>query len=375
MEKQPGYQTADVLIFQRYDNEKDIPEGRKIAFRDKNKKPYIMRFRRRFTIDEIDIDEAKEYIGKRVFDYQDSFKRVIELLKTSSDFQMLNQDYVNCILIDSIANIDETTDSSDVSDDDLFMVFKEEGIYNRDVKIRRDEIINDNNSCYVNLIVKRFQAAFEKAANQKKYNFKLTHKSLCDICGIEFKERDMGLSVNKSLAFFKKFNLGLHVSGAFGTVFKYKPEKRNKNINPSNLFIYILNRQCYEINDNVREFERIQWEKPVEIDNIVNSMTVSDKYNIRPESTNKELPIFFDTKDEAIGYIKSYDTASVEDKIIVTIVFNDYLDELMFGIINELKYTPEIKMMCGKITALVVNHDNVIFYITLADTKANDTDV
>ena len=32
MEKQPGYQTADVLIFQRYDNEKDIPEGRKIAF-------------------------------------------------------------------------------------------------------------------------------------------------------------------------------------------------------------------------------------------------------------------------------------------------------------------------------------------------------
>ena len=32
MEKQPGHQTADVLIFQRYDNEKDIPEGRKIAF-------------------------------------------------------------------------------------------------------------------------------------------------------------------------------------------------------------------------------------------------------------------------------------------------------------------------------------------------------
>ena len=185
----------------------------------------------------------------------------------------------------------------------------------------------------------------------------------------------MGLSVNKSLAFFKKFNLGLHVSGPFGTVFKYKPEKRNKNINPSNLFIYILNRHCYEINENVKEFERLHWEKPVEINNMVNSMIVSDKYNIRPESTNKELPVFFDTKDEVIDYIKSYDTASIEDKIIVTIVFNDYLDVLLFGIINELKYTPEVKMMCDKFTALVVKYDNVIFYITLADTKANDTDV
>ena len=176
-----------------------------------------MRFRRRFTIDEIDIDEAKEYNGKRVFDYQDSFKRVIELLKTSNDFQMFNQDYVNCILIDSVADIDESTDSSDVSDDDLFMNRKEEGINNKYVKLNRDEIMNDNNSCFVNLIVKRFQAAFEKAAIYKKFKFKLTHESLCDLCGIEYKERDMGLSVNKSLAFFKKFNLGLHAYGPFGT--------------------------------------------------------------------------------------------------------------------------------------------------------------
>ena len=234
MEKQPGYQTADVLIFQRYESDVDLPKDKKIAFRDKNKKPYIMRFRRRFTINGIDIDEAKEYIRKRVFDYQDSFKRVIELLKTSSDFQMFNQDYVNCILIDSIANIDETTDSSDTSDDDLFMNRKEEGIYNKYVKISRDEILNDNNSCFVNLIVKRFQKAFEKAAIYKKYKFKLTHECLCNICGIEYKEKDMGLSVNKSIAFFKKFNLGLHAFSPFGTIKKFKPEKRNKHLNPSN---------------------------------------------------------------------------------------------------------------------------------------------
>ena len=163
--------------------------------------------------------------------------------------------------------------------------------------------------------------------------------------------------------------------GPFGTVFKYKPEKRNKHLNPSNLFIYILNSHCYEINENVKEFERLHWEKTEDIDNEVDSMTVSNKYNIRQQSINKELPKFMDTQEEVIEFVKSYDTKSVEDIKIVTIVLNDYLDTLLFGIINNLRYTPEIKMMSGKITALLVKYDNVIFYITLADTKANDTDV
>ena len=117
-----------------------------------------------------------------------------------------------------------------MSDNDLFMTRKEDGIYNRNVKLNRDEKIIDNNSCFVNLIVKRFQKAFEKASIYQKYKFVFTTKSLCELCGIEYKERDMGLSVKKSLVFFKKFNLGLHVYGPFGIVFKYKPEKRNKHL-------------------------------------------------------------------------------------------------------------------------------------------------
>ena len=131
-----------------------------------------------------------------------------------------------------------------------------------------------------------------------------------------------------------------------------------------------------KINENVKEFEQLHWVKPISDDNLnneVNSLNVSDRYNIRPQ-TIKELPIFMNTKD-VIDFVKSYDTESVEDIQIVTIVFNDYLDTLLLGIINTLAYTPEIKMMSGKITALLVKYDNVIFNITLADTKANDTDV
>ena len=131
------------------------------------------------------------------------------------------------------------------------------------------------------------------------------------------------------------------------------------------MFIYILNSHCYEINENVKEFERLHWEKTEDIDNEVDSMTVSNKYNIRQQSINKELPKFMNTQDEVIDVVKSYDTKSVEDIKIVTIVFNDYLDTLLFGIINNLRYTPEIKMMSGKIAALLVKYDNVIFFILL----------
>ena len=136
-----------------------------------------MRFRWRFTVNKISEKDVDRYVKKRIFDYENEFKKVIKILNTSDDFNVFNRDYINCVLIDSVADIDEASDSSDVSDDDLFLIYKEEGIYNKDVKISREEIINDNNSCYVNLIVKRFQKAFEKASNQKKYNFKLTHKS------------------------------------------------------------------------------------------------------------------------------------------------------------------------------------------------------
>ena len=198
-EKIIGKQTADVLIFQRFENKEDIPRDRKIAFKDHYGKPYIMRFRRFFIVDKI--MNVNKYIGKRIYDYfdnngkRDDFDKVVQFLNTSDDFQMFNKDYVNCIILDSIANINDMGESSDVSDNDLFMTRKEDGIYNRNVKLNREEKTIDNNSCFVNLIVKRFQKAFEKASIYQKYKFVLTTKSLCELCGIEYKERDMGLSV------------------------------------------------------------------------------------------------------------------------------------------------------------------------------------
>lgn len=69
---------------------------------------------------------------------------------------MFNKDYVNCIILNLVVNIDEMGEFSDVIDDDLFMIWKEDGIYNRNVKFNKEEKIIDNNFCFVNLIVKWF---------------------------------------------------------------------------------------------------------------------------------------------------------------------------------------------------------------------------
>ena len=381
-------QTADVLLFQRFDDEKDIPKDRRVAFHDHLGKPYVLRIRRYFIIDKFNTRDANRYIGERIYDYPDTqhdFNRVYELLKTSEDFKItFNQDYINCIIIKSLTNTNNTNNTTkvnDLLDEDLFMSKEEHGVYSRYININLNKRVRNvqDNSCYVKLIVKRFQKAFIKAHQQNKsYKFDLTAQTLCDLCGIEHKNENIGLSINKSLSFFKKFHLGLHVYGPFGSIFKYKPEKRNKNLNPSHLFVYILNNHCYEINKNVKEFEQLHWATPISDDNLsneVNSLSVSDKYNIRQQSINKECSTFLDTVDEAIEFIKSYNTDSVEDIHIVPIIYNDYLDTLLFGIINNLGYTPEIKIMSGKITTLLVKYNNVLFNITLSDTKANDTDV
>ena len=382
--KKQQKQTADVIIFKRYDNDEEIPEGRKIAFRDVYTDPYVLTARRYFIIDRINTKEANRYKGNRIYDYYDEFDRVIELLRTSKDFNELykiHKDYINCIIIKSLTSTNNENKVNNLLDEDLFMSRKEHGVYNRyiNIDLKKEEVDMQDNSCYVNIIVQRFQKAFRKAYQKNKsYTFDLTKETLCDLCGIEYENENIGLSINKSLTFFKKFKLGLHVYGPFGSIFQYKPDKRNKNLNPSNLFIYILNNHCYEINQNIKEFEQLHW-APLSSDdnnlfNDINSLSVSTRYNIRQQSINNECTTFVNTIDGVIDFIKSYNS-ECEDIHIVPIIYNDYLDKLLFGIINNLGYTPEIKMMSGKITSLLVKYNGVIFNITLSDTKNNDTDV
>ena len=123
--------------------------------------------------------------------------------------------------------------------------------------------------------------------------------------------------------------------------------------------------------DQNKNFERVVWEGDENINTELSSISVSDKYNIRTQTSNKDKPIFTNSLDETIDIIKSYNN----DKEFVRIIYNDYLEGMLFGIINKLNYTSDIKMMNGKIISLTVKYNDTVFIITLSDTKQNDTDV
>ena len=76
-------------------------------------------------------------------------------------------------------------------------------------------------------------------ANRFKYNFNLTAESFRKLCGNEFKKENIGVSINISLAFFKKYRLRLAVYRPFGCILTVeKPENWNKNINIGCLCLY-----------------------------------------------------------------------------------------------------------------------------------------
>ena len=138
----------------------------------------------------------------------------------------------------------------------------EKGVYNQYLDISISEKILNNeiaNSCYVNLIVKKYKKQLN--GKNKKYKFVLNHYTLCELCEIDYKNDNIGLSINKSINFFQKFNIGLCVYGPFGLIYKYKPSTPNKNINSRSLYIYIQNNHCYEINKDIKKFEQNIWKK------------------------------------------------------------------------------------------------------------------
>lgn len=366
-------QTADVLLFQRLGDGKSVPKGNKIAFKDHKGKRYILRQRRYFVLSKQ--YNIEKYIGKRVYDYRENIYEFVEI-RDILEYNAIKQqsqksvfDYINCIIIKSVSTHNKQVKNIDLLDEDLFLSKEENGVYNKYLSLNlKKTFLPDEkaNSCFVNLIVNRFRDQF----NNKKYKFKLDHKSLCELCGIRYKEENLGLSINKSLAFFEKFKIGLCVSGPYGCIFKYKPEKRNKNVNKSHLYIYIQNNHCYEINDNVKKFEQHFWKTDdknaiteLKIDN------VSDKYKIRSESIHDTKPIFIKSIDEVINIINNTN----QDRL--TLIYNDYLETMLFAIINQLNYTPDIKLLNGKIISLLIKSNDVIVTITTSDTKQDDTDV
>ena len=372
--EQKNKQSINVLLFRRLDDGEKPPKGMKVAFKDHKNKRYIIRVRRYYIVS--GKDNFSKYIDQRLYDCidnKDNYEKYTKVMKaildSDEDIDGSFSTYVNCIIIKSVSKFDQAVKDVNLLDEDLFMSRDEYGVFNRylNFDLKKTFLPNEKaNSCFVNIIVNRFKDQF----NNKKYKFKVNHETLCELCDIEYKNENIGLSINKSLVFFKKFQLGLCVYGPYGCIFKYKPDKRNKNVNKSSLFIFILNNHCYEINQNIKKFEQLFWKTDDEnINSELQINNVSDNYNIRINTIQEVKPIFIKSIDDVIKIIKD----TKEERL--TFIYNDYLESILFETINKLNYTPGIKLLNGKIISLQLKYNNVLVTITTSDMKQDDTDV
>lgn len=78
---------------------------------------------------------VNRYIGKCIYDYFDNngrrydFDRVVEFFNIFDDFKMFNKDYINCIVIKLLIDVNNIIEVNDLFDEDLFMFKEEYGVF------------------------------------------------------------------------------------------------------------------------------------------------------------------------------------------------------------------------------------------------------
>jgi hypothetical protein len=121
-----------------------------------------------------------------------------------------------------------------------YNINKEAKSFNELFSIKQCDYVQENykaNSWFVNILVDSFHKSF---INNKHYKFNATYEDFCDLLDVEMKTDNIGLTINKSLVFFKKFGIKLCAIGRFGIIEMYKPEKTKQKVDKLDLFFKIF---------------------------------------------------------------------------------------------------------------------------------------
>ena len=231
------------------------------------------------------------------------------------------------------------------------------------------------NSCYFNLIIATYKEAIERVTYKHEKCYEdLTPDSLCEYLYIENKEQDLGLSIHASLKFFEKFHLGLVVVNIYDEfIYKYIPEKRNKNVFPQTLYILVYNNHCFKLNSNEKSFiqklnnKEVMNEEKETYDNLKNSLSTRFYFrNFDKEATKK----FIDDLEDVVDCIKDN-----EEKENIEFITNTDLTQLLFQMIDN-KYTPYVNFetgilsrLCFKIKSEEEDENPVIYSIKHGDSS------
>ena len=208
------------------------------------------------------------------------------------------------------------------------------------------------NSCFLNILVNTYRKSFEKC---KHYKFNGTYEDFCDLLDIDMKNDNIGITINKSLDFFKKFSLGLTVLGVFGKISVFKPEKINKNINPRNLYLVVYNNHCYQLNEDLKSIEQkfAEWKTDSHIKKEIDGLDFGLKadYFIRDVKDVKYKVTYIESLDDILQDIRDSDDA--DDEEIRRYVYTDDLKVLLMDMItSKPSYIPDIQFKNRRIISL-----------------------
>ena len=225
-----------------------------------------------------------------------------------------------------------------------------------------DELMNNaretdiENSCYVQLLYDTYKEPIAKRykndSQRSKFNENklLTIEKICNICGIKYKQTNMGLSLEKSVQFFKTYKLGLKAIDLFGNIIKeYKPEKYNSRISPRTLYILIHNNHCYKLNCNIKSFEQLL----LDVKRQQEEFEPSSKFPVYREDTKIYKTTFINKLDDIVPHV-----ISNKNNENIRFIYEDSMEEMI------------LKMVINKYIPDVIYKDNSIKGITF---KVKDT--
>ena len=233
------------------------------------------------------------------------------------------------------------------------------------------------NSCYINLILDTYYNQFEKkkTTGQRYYKNELSYELLCNIMKIQNLNADLGLSIVDSVAFFKKYKLGLDVLDIFGNlVYRFRPEgELNQNLSPHILRVVIYNNHVYKANKDIRKIEHIDIDDDTVDD--IKSIQLSNKYYIRDTTkVDDTLTVFVQSFEDITLHIKTTKAENDRTRFVFSNIMS--LNDILYEMVKKHKVIPNVTVAGNRVLGLCFNiGDDRSYSICQAtdDTNPEDT--
>lgn len=382
--------TVSYLIYSPLDEESDNIDKRKIITDKFGNKHYLKYSGSVNTTDNI----VKKYIKKRVFFYDG---KIFSELLSIVDANPCSDGYSAIIILDvkhatedEIENAKNKNFKQEYKKSDLFNEDSERGYYhplinydiNKDAKSFNElfkvpvttDYCKDNyrsNSCFLNILVDTYYESFK---NCKNYKFNATYEDFAELLDIDLKNDNIGISINKSLIFFKKFKLKLFVIGIYGIIEVYKPDVANGKISPDCLYLLATNNHVYKLDDKLKKsFSQTLWDRNKQLDYELEQVKIANlrnEYNIRNTSCETNVVKFIKKLNDITEYVK---TSIDSDSKFLKFVFEGDLKDILFEMTcHEPSYYPSLYIENGKILQLGFKIGSLYGSIQRCDIKKPD---